>query len=691
MKKTLMQICALLAGVLMVTPLAGCDQVEDFLPSELLDVIGGNSSSITPEENENEENEEENQPQPNEPSEPSEPSEPESPSEPNEPEEEEKEDEPTYLYNDFTPKEKALFLEYIGEVIPFAPNDEYYVEGYYEETDYENGMSFYTVGNTQADFDAYRAKFSEYTLVETYEDDDGDTWYAYDKEGAVSIYVDMSYYYHEGEYVIDVYVFSDLSSDLGGGSTDYPDWDWDDEEEGGTPDTGEDTGLLTNAGAGLPSSQNGVYEVDFTKATYVKNVTEQVYYLGGCPTMSANGKNPAVLVIPVEFSDVTAASKGYTIDKIEKAWKGDTGTTDYFSVQEYYYRSSYGKLNLDVTVWQNWFKPKNTSSYYKNQTMEYYGEQVQIGDQLIMHEALAYLEDKTDLSKYDSDGNGYIDSVVLINTLNVNSDEIFHWAYRYWNMYTESGDNLYEYDNVSANDYLWASYQFMHECYDSNGNESYTNTSGLSTYTYLHEFGHILGADDYYDTAYVGAPMDGCDIMDDMTGDHNPYTKFHYGWLTSSKLIVDESSVTLNLSSFTKTGETIIIANNWDEKLGAYQEYYIVAYYTGDGLNGDGYGYFARDGVVVYHVNASLYKETVDGETYYGVYNNNTDPSDPEGYGTEDNLIEYVKSSQGNYTYVAGDKIPATTKDDQGNKIAYTFTVNSVSSDSVSLTFTKNK
>lgn len=688
MKKTLMQICALLAGVLMITPLAGCDQIKNFLPSELLEGMGGNSSSITPEENENEENEEESQPQPNEPSEPSEP---ESPSEPNEPEEEEKEDEPTYLYNDFTPKEKALFLEYIGEVIPFAPNDEYYVEGYYEETDYENGMSFYTVGNTQADFDAYRAKFSEYTLVETYEDDDGDTWYAYDKEGAVSIYVDMSYYYHEGEYVIDVYVFSDLSSDLGGGSTDYPDWDWDDEEEGGTPDTGEDTGLLTNAGAGLPSSQNGVYEVDFTKATYVKNVTEQVYYLGGCPTMSANGKNPAVLVIPVEFSDVTAASKGYTIDKIEKAWKGDTGTTDYFSVQEYYYQSSYGKLNLDVTVWQNWFKPKNTSSYYKNQTMEYYGEQVQIGDQLIMHEALAYLEDKTDLSKYDSDGNGYIDSVVLINTLNVNSDEIFHWAYRYWNMYTESGDNLYEYDNVSANDYLWASYQFMHECYDSNGNESYTNTSGLSTYTYLHEFGHILGAEDYYDTAYVGAPMDGCDIMDDMTGDHNPYTKFHYGWLTSSKLIVAESSVTLNLSSFTKTGETIIIANNWDEKLGAYQEYYIVAYYTGDGLNGDGYGYFARDGVVVYHVNASLYKETVDGETYYGVYNNNTDPSDPEGYGTEDNLIEYVKSSQGNYTYVAGDKIPATTKDDQGNKIAYTFTVNSVSSDSVSLTFTKNK
>ena len=93
MKKTIMKICTLLAAVLMITPLAGCDQIKDFLPSELLEGIGGNNSSITPEENENgeteppKENEEESGPQPNEPSEPNEP---ETPSEPNEPEEEEK-------------------------------------------------------------------------------------------------------------------------------------------------------------------------------------------------------------------------------------------------------------------------------------------------------------------------------------------------------------------------------------------------------------------------------------------------------------------------------------------------------------------------------------------------------------------------------------------------------------------------
>ena len=93
---------------------------------------------------------------------------------------------------------------------------------------------------------------------------------------------------------------------------------------------------------------------------------------------------------------------------------------------------------------------------------------------------------------------------------------------------------------------------------------------------------------------------------------------------------------------------------------------------------------------MVYHVNATLYKDVYEGEIYYDIYNSNTDESDPDGAGTKDNLIEYVKSSEGNYTYVVGDTIPATTKDDQGNKIAYTFEVISLTEDSVTITFTKN-
>ena len=57
--------------------------------------------------------------------------------------------------------------------------------------------------------------------------------------------------------------------------------------------------------------------------------------------------------------------------------------------------------------------------------------------------------------------------------------------------------------------------------------------------------------------------------------------------------MVTSESITLKLEDFSKNGDTIIIANNFDESLGVYQEYYIIVYYTNNSLNkGNGNGYF---------------------------------------------------------------------------------------------------
>lgn len=452
------------------------------------------------------------------------------------------------------------------------------------------------------------------------------------------------------------------------------------DKEEDNEDTDNTITLLTNENKGLPSSANGVYNVDFTQAKYVKDVHDQAYYYGGCPTTGST----SVLVIPIEFINLTAASRGFTIDKIERAFNGGSGTTDYHSVHDYYYISSYGKLDLNITVWDSWFKPKYDSNYYKNKKFD--GEL--IGDQMIMDEALAYISQYLDLSEFDSDDNGYIDSVVLITTLNISDKNDYQWAFRYWNVYADDDGYLYEYDGVCANDYLWASYQFLHEGVDKNGNTVFTDTSAVNTYTYIHEFGHILGATDYYDISYKNPPLDGHDVMDTMLGDHNAYTKFNYGWLTSSRLVVAEDTLTLSLEDFSQNGDTIIIANNWDKNLGAYQEYYILVYYRNTGLNGGDFGYFENNGILVYHVNASLYKEIYEGEIYYDVYNTNTDPS--HSYGTEDNLIELILSTKGKYVYSVGDSISANTTDDQGNRIAYTFTVDSLGATTAQITFKKN-
>ncbi len=569
--------------------------------------------------------------------------------------EEKEEDKDGYKYTDFSPSEKNIFTNNIGEIIPFIPNNEYYVEGYNDTDDYENGINFYTIGNTEAEFEAYKNSFVGYNFEEEYQDSYGDTWYYYTKG---NLELDISYYYYEGEYYVDVYIKL---------------------TEGTTPSPNPGTDITNPNDPDTPSDTDGVRKIHFTDATIVKDVTDQGYYIDGCPTVGS----PAVLVIPVEFSDAKASSLGYSTSVIADAFKKD-GNVDYYSVYDYYYISSYGQLTLDVTVLDTWFRPEKSSTYYEN----YYEDGYFMGDQLILDEALAYLEPLMDLSKFDSDGNDVIDSVVLINTLDIDETD-FHWAYRYWNYYGDEDGYYYEYDGVSANDYIWASYQFIFESYDRQGNVQYTDTTVRNTYTYIHEFGHILGSDDYYDTSELGNhPMDGCDVMDAMSADHSAFTKINYGWITTSRLVTTDTSVTLTLEDFSKSGDTIIIANNFDTTLGAYQEYYIVVYYTNNGLNsGDDYGLFSRDGIVVYHVNAALTSEVYDGTTYYDLANSNTDSSDE--YGSVNNLVEFVKTSSDNYTYVAGDKLPSVT-DDNGQKLAYTFTVNSLTSTTATITFTEN-
>ena len=96
----------------------------------------------------------------------------------------------------------------------------------------------------------------------------------------------------------------------GGNNTPTPDGG---EQGGNSGETVTPDNLLTNDGKGLPEDDgSGVFDVDFTKGNYVQDVTDQGYYIDGCPTVGT----PGVLVIPVDFKDVTAESKGYTIRNV---------------------------------------------------------------------------------------------------------------------------------------------------------------------------------------------------------------------------------------------------------------------------------------------------------------------------------------------------------------------------------------
>ena len=566
-----------------------------------------------------------------------------------------------YKYTAFTAEEEQKLVDLIGETIPFIPNNEYTFEEYSIPFEYVTikGIVLLAYGNTQEEFDSYREAYSDYESL-SYVDGTGVTCYLYGPLDAVYV-IEVSYYAEaDGRDVVRADVHLEVKGGTAGIGTGIP---YDE--------------LFTNEGVGLPSDPDGIYDLDFTKGEYIKDVTNQGELVGGCPPTGSSG----VLVIPVQFSDVTAESKGYTVSTLVNAFsKG--GETDYYSLYDYYYISSYGKLDLDITVLDFWFTPEHDSKYYDDFIFTYEDEDMPYGEQLILNEALDYLEGIMDLSQFDSDGNGTVDSVILVNTLELDSSDLFTWGYRYMNYYKDEGGSYYEYDGVYAKDYIWASYQFLFETENEYGVHVYDDTSAMNTFTFIHEFAHVLGLHDYYDYASINVPLRGGDIMCSDRGDHNAYSKFNLGWLRTSRLVVTDSSITLTLEDFSKNGDTVIIANNWDDKLGAYQEYYVLVYYTNNGVNaGEGNGYFDTEGIVVYHVNAAMYMP--EDSEYYDVYNTNNDIIHERG--TENDLIDYVLSDKGETVYVVGDTMPTVT-DDYGDELVYSFTVDALTSEYATIT-----
>ena len=112
-------------------------------------------------------------------------------------------------------------------------------------------------------------------------------------------------------------------------------------------------------------------------------------------------------------------------------------------------------------------------------------------------------------------------------------------------------------------------------------------------------------------------------------------------------------------------------------------------YYKNEGLNGGEMGgYFKRDCVLVFHVNASLKKFQSDDGFYYDIYNSNSKAS-VEGRGSYYNLIEILNNGRVGYTFVEGYS-NSKMVDDSGVEIGYSFVIDSITEEYATITFTAN-
>ena len=409
----------------------------------------------------------------------------------------------------------------------------------------------------------------------------------------------------------------------------------------------------------------------------------------------------------MQFSDTQAITSA-DLEKLNKAFNGTAADTGWQSVSSYYALSSYNKLNLNYDIWGvnigtsgNVFTASHDSAYYNNynQTVDV-GDYTytQYGDEVILLEVLEWLEGQIDLTKYDTNNDGCIDAVYLIYSADVDyqSDSSIYWAYVTW----YSGNR--QFDGKDAYYYLFAGFDFMDEDADRADGTEYSGTIeglNINASTYIHETGHLMGLDDYYDydmTVGSGEGLGGADMMDYTVGDHGVYSKIMLGWITPT--VVTESK-TFTIEPSTTSGDCLLVMLDFDNSY--FSEYLLIDLYSATGLNAlhasqansylyDGASY----GVRIYHVSSSVNNPYSDE---YGSFtdNNNTYSSIPliklveadgenkfagtRGYASESDLWQTGD--------VFSRVFPMYTRND-GKLVNFDITVDSVSQTSATVTIT---
>jgi M6 family metalloprotease-like protein/uncharacterized repeat protein (TIGR02543 family) len=321
-----------------------------------------------------------------------------------------------------------------------------------------------------------------------------------------------------------------------------------------------------------------------------------------------------VLVIPIEIKGTPFPSN--YMQTLELAFNGTSESTGWESVSSYFYKSSFGNLNMSFDI---------ATKYITSQTKSYYEGFNSDGDQYAIYEALIALDDTIDFSQYDYNQDGTIDSIYFVFSVGYDYDIEPWWAWVFAAKYGEASkiDTL---DTKAFEYYMWASYAFL---LDSLPNAEVV----VNAETIIHETGHLLGADDMYSYTENYGPVGGMHMMDYNNGDFEPWHKLLFGWLRPFVATQGTYQVTLESYALDTDGlaSALVIPYNTTQfnDGDAFDEFIIIIFYTPDGLYEAHQGYeYVLDipAIMVYHIDARLYEDAGFWGDYF--YYNNDGTSD---------------------------------------------------------------
>ncbi len=189
------------------------------------------------------------------------------------------------------------------------------------------------------------------------------------------------------------------------------------------------------------------------------------------------------LLIMVEFDDLSFTHRPADFDSLMNGknymHNGAAG-----SVGQYYKDASFGRFEPHFDV----VGPVKLDSGYA-----FYGKGDDDNIQLFVYEAVTKADPLVDFSQYDNDNDGFVDNIYFIyagyGECFYGADENTIWPHRWAYLastLTADGKRIYDYSTSM-------------ELYGTSG------TTRTSIGVICHEFGHVCGLPDYYDTDYEGS------------------------------------------------------------------------------------------------------------------------------------------------------------------------------------------
>lgn len=265
------------------------------------------------------------------------------------------------------------------------------------------------------------------------------------------------------------------------------------------------------------------------------------------------------IVILVSFSDKQFKKSRAAFDEMLNE-ESSNPNNESGSVRDYFNNSSFGAFVPQFDVY---------GPYTLDHKCQYYGGNYggngtdQRASQMVVDAVAEYIKENGEnaLQQYDCNGDGYVDNVFIYyagHGENAGGGANCIWPHRSY-IYSGWVEGRTTYGGVELGDYA---------CSCELQGASGSTMSGIGPF--CHEFSHVLGLPDMYDTGYSGhRTCSNWDVMDAgnyLNGEHTPpsyssYERFYMGWLTP-EILSEPDNIKLDGLNGSNSAKIVTMSEN---------------------------------------------------------------------------------------------------------------------------------